>query len=221
MRHWVLTVALVLAGLVQEPQVRLSLVDAASGHVMTFAQALAQRGIAGGVIISEAAYGGPRSPVTPETGPPKGTLENALERFNGSQRRVTAAPGAIGVLIRGDDVPAHVDRALREARLVDDFEGPAWRAIFESAGGLLRMSATQTHGYIGSGAVPSSGCPFEAPVKIARGTKAVTQILDEIVTQAPGLVWLITYAPAAREGKLKIGYVCPDGVTQRVSVPGW
>jgi hypothetical protein len=221
MRNWLLALFFGLAGIAQVPQARLSLVDAAAGHVMTFAQALAQRGTPGGVIVSEDDYGGRRSPVTPETGPPKGTLERAIERFNGSHRQVTASRREAAILIRGNDVPPFLDSALRAPRPVDDIEAPAWQAIFESAGGLLRLSATQTSGYLGSGAFPSRACPFETPVRISRGTKTVTQVLDEIVTQTPGLVWLITYAPTAKEGKLKIGYLCPDGVTQRITVPGW
>lgn len=42
--------------------------------------------------------------------------------------------------------------------------------------------------------------------------------LDQIVTQVPGLVWVVTYDPGSPGEDVKVGLLCPDGYFGRTTV---
>jgi hypothetical protein len=200
---------------------RLSLYDAAAADVMSFAQALGQRGTAAGLILPEAAFAKARVGVAAEKGPPQRTVDDAVQRFNGSRSDLRASLHGRTLLVRGVEEPDEVKLALDRHQPIAALEGvSAGDAILRYASAVLGPSPAPS-AVISTGPLPGPSCPVGKRVNVPNGEKSVIELLNAIVEQAPGMVWLITYDANKTTERLKIGYACPDGVFRRVVVAGW
>ena len=61
-------------------------------------------------------------------------------------------------------------------------------------------------------------CPANQEVHLTAGAKSLVEALDEVVSQVPGLVWVVTYDVKAPRPSMKIGFLCPDGSSFRTAL---
>jgi hypothetical protein len=198
---------------------RLSLYDAAAADPLSFGQALAQRGASAGLILAEPVFAGKRVGVSIEEGAPRGTVTDAIVRFNGAHKGLKAEFRGRTVIVRGVLEPGDVQVNIEARKPIDGFTNvAAGDAILGYAADLLRQTPRTGTGVVSSGPMPGTSCPIGKRVSVVAGNKSLQDVLNEVTEQVPGLVWLVTYDPALSGNQMKIGYLCPDGVSRRVQV---
>jgi hypothetical protein len=182
--------------------------------------ALAARGVPAGLMVPVEAQ-----EATDEYPPPSvqaaararalfatGELPAVLSRFNASSGSLRATNENGVVRVRSLEEPHDVRAALERRVYVEEADDvPVMEAIFTRVLGLL--AGREPQGLVGSIVTRPGDEPACPPARRVRlgGEDSVIGTLDNIVRQVPGLVWRLTYDPAAPLESLRIGIICADG----------
>jgi hypothetical protein len=169
------------------------------------ATVLAQRKVPTGVLVPEALW-----KPTIRVSPPSIAIPVLLRELNARNPSVEAIDVAGVIRVASRRIPPPLEEVLERERYLDaPVRETTVRAVFFVAGDLLR--GTHSTGVLGSGPEPGPECPANQQVDIPAGPTTVLAILDAVVRQRPGAVWLITYDEAAPLASLGAGLVCADG----------
>jgi hypothetical protein len=138
------------------------------------------------------------------------TLRTILSRFNDTHASLRASVRAGMVHVRGTKEPATVRESLERTVYVPPPDGvTAFDAVFIHVVGLL--AGREPQGIVGSiVTTEESDCRVTGSLRLG-GEGTVVSVLDAIVRQSPGLVWLVTYDPAFPAETMQVGLMCPDG----------
>ena len=71
---------------------------------------------------------------------------------------------------------------------------------------------------LSGGGLPGPRCPLSNSVHLPDTPLSTQHGLDEIVTQVPGLVWIVTYDAAVPDLDFALGLMCGGGETVLVEV---
>jgi len=146
-------------------------------------------------------------------------LAETLAEFNRRNSFCRATQVGRVVHLRATDEPPVVTSALAAVATFDsDAQGPAHS--------FLALAATAIHGgesqgYIGSGPMPSGDSALAKRVLLPKGTYSAVGLLDEVVRQAPGLIWFISYYAPDAEPHLWVGLMDSRGGSVRMSLDDW
>ena len=145
-------------------------------------------------------------------------LASSLDLFNTAKGGFRARQEGGVVHVRSLEEPAEVGSALERSTLMEEaVEVPAFGAIYRYV--VRAMSGVEPpQGFVFSGALPGPECPINRPVRMPEGSLSAIALLDQIVRQVPGLVWVVSYSPEAPNAGLKVGRMCPDGEFVRTEV---
>ena len=104
---------------------------------------------------------------------------------------------------------------LTRARFDADADAPA--------GSYLSMAATairggESRGIIGTGPMPDPESALVKRVHLPKGSYSALRILDEVVRQATGVVWFVTYNAGAGKSQLRLGLMDATGGNMTLSV---
>lgn len=197
-----------------------SLGEVAQEWPRDFVQALALKEVAAGIVVPEEMFKRRVPSGADETTAGRTTLDSVdsrMESFNFASGPFRAARKGRVIHVRSLDEPQEVTRALERAVEVrESVELPALQAVYSTVVGAI--SGAEPSGIVGSGILPGSECPLGRAVKIRPGSLTAIALLDEIVLQTPGLVWLATYDRDLPHANLKVGLMCPDGSTRKINV---
>jgi hypothetical protein len=193
-------------------------------HVGTraFAVVLAQNGVPCGVVAPEVVMawrpGDPRVEATFASKVAFGSgLSSTLESFNARNGLFQATQSGGIVHLRSREEPPDVMAALhREAVVKAEVEIPAATALVSEV--ALAMRGWEQGGIIGVGAVPAPESLLNRVVRIKKGRSSPITLLDEVVRQVPGLVWLVTYNPGLPNQDLKVGLMDAEGMTLMLTI---
>jgi hypothetical protein len=191
--------------------------DQAAFGLRRFATELAHRGVAAGVVAEEGTFGVANGTASNE--PSAEGLETLLGRFNAAAaHKIKAAADPSGTVhVRATDEPASVRDLVENQLIVPEARTISVRdAVFRRVIGALRGQEPQA--MMGTGLVPGPDCPLDKPIRLSGNSTSLLGALDEIVKQAPGLVWLVTYDPVSPVPSARVGVLCPDGVALRMEV---
>jgi hypothetical protein len=193
----------------------------ATDGVREFAVRLAVNGVPAGVVVCERDFA-PKS-----TEPPKAdakhkqafalTLPELLSAFNSRNHTIRAVRADRSIHLEATRLPEAVRELLARQIFIDASQKvPAGDAIFKVLMSLVRGSTVTA--IAGTGIMPGRSCMLQGLVEIQRGTYTVSEFLDDIVTQVPGLVWLITFDAEELNSGLKLGVVCPGGESLKMTI---
>ncbi|MEW6322493.1 MAG: hypothetical protein AB1635_15570 [Acidobacteriota bacterium] len=192
----------------------------AAENVRDFSVRLAANGVPAGVVVRESelvATG--NSPAAD----PKGKtafladLPQLISEFNASNRSVRAVSTSSVIHVESTRLPDAAKQLLSREVFIDrGLRVPAGDAIFKTLMGLVRGSAVTA--IAGTGLMPGPSCRLQDVVHLPRGTYTVSGYLDRVVTQLPGLVWLVTFEAEQPSSALKVGVVCPGGESLRMRI---
>jgi hypothetical protein len=183
---------------------------------------LARHGVPGGIVVMNSEFGDVSS-LSARRAPADalrsldGGVSARVNQFNavGSQYHATAGDGFVHV--RSVREPDDLRQVLERNVQVDESAGLSARdAVFMRV--VKALSGKEPQAIIGTGAFPGSECPLDRPVHVPAGWTSVTRMLDDIVKQVPGLVWLVTYDIDAPNYGLEVGLVCGGGAAVRITV---
>ena len=192
-----------------------------------FALALAQNDVPVGIVIpAEFLRGGKGMPHPEITADTKAAfrmdLAARLDLFNADKGTFRARRGENGVVhLRSVNEPIEVTEALEHFSNVE----PAVRLSALGVAfrhGVEAMSGSRPQALLGSGVMPTSGpeCPIDDPVEFPGGSMTALGVLDQIVHQVPGIVWLVTYrkVPTSPRLQVNLGLLCTSGGYLTISV---
>lgn len=185
-----------------------------------FATALAANRAPSGVIAPEAELT-PKTDTAPsearDAGAYRRTLPDLLAAFNKANPAFRATQDVGVVHVTATTQPTEIKRLLRRRVSVDRAEQmTAGDAMFRKLVTALRGSPVGA--IAGTGPMPGSDCPLSQSVRVSQGTPTVGEFMDAVVSQAPGLVWLLTYDPDQPDLAVKVGFVCPDGTSVKMKI---
>ena len=186
-------------------------------HPRTFAVGLARSGLSIGMVVEKGLLSdGKPSPVTDPNVLQGETLQAAMARFNRSTPDVRASEHSGVVRIQSANLPPAIQAELNRAVYVPPVEGVlVWEAVFVKALGLL--AGREPQGFAGTGIGEGAACGLDRRIRLG-GEATVTETLDAVVRQAPGLIWVITYSDDNPLQTMEIGVLCPDGRGQLATV---
>jgi len=189
--------------------------------VREFLVDLARNEVPAGVVASEEALGGRGIPhdVRPASSKKafRADMGSRVGRFNAVNTGFQAIEKAGIVHVRGVDEPIGVGATLESYVSVRNGSGiPVIEAVLKRVVGAVRGRELQ--GFVGTGSFPGPECPLDRPVNLPEGPTPLIALLDQIIRQVPGLVWLVTYEPGLPNNNLKVGLLCPDGASVKVTV---
>ncbi|HTV03300.1 MAG TPA: hypothetical protein VMF13_22310 [Luteitalea sp.] len=104
-------------------------------------------------------------------------------------------------------VPRQVEEVLATPVRAADPTMTVGRAIFIVPSVAIHGAAT---GVVGGG-VPSDACRLEREVQIDDRTRPLAEFLDDVVGQAPGIAWVLTWDAGSPATTLALGAMCADG----------
>jgi hypothetical protein len=191
-----------------------------------FALTLAQNDVPVGIVIpAEFLRGGKGMPHPEITADSKAAfridLAARLDVFNADKGTFRASQGENGVVhIRSINEPMEVTRALEHYSYAE----PAVRLSALAVAfrhGVEGMRGYRPQAIAGSGVQPTPGpeCPIDDPVEFAGGSTTAMGVLDQIVHQVPGIVWLVTYRQVPTSPlEVNLGLLCTNGGYFTISV---
>jgi hypothetical protein len=197
-------------------------VQPAPGSVRDFAVDLAVNGVPAGVVVPESEFV-PRRSTAPSPDPVGKTsfvakLPQLMSDFNLLARDMRAVSLNGVVRLQTTTLPDATRTLLAREIFIDATrQAPAGQAIFQLL--VSRLQGATATGIAGSGIMPAPSCRLQDIVQISRGTYTVASYLDAVVTQLPGLVWLVTFDPERPNEDLKVGVVCPGGESLKMKIP--
>ena len=143
-------------------------------------------------------------------------LRSSIQRFNALKGRFRASQRGDVVHVRSVEEPAEVTTLLdRSTKLDGGVEVPAMLAIYQHVVSAM-TGKEQPEGYAWSGALPSPACPINQKVHLPSGLTA-EGVLDQVVSQVPGLIWVLTYNPQLKDNTMAVGLMCADGTFFRTA----
>ena len=84
------------------------------------------------------------------------------------------------------------------------------------------MRGFEPQALLGSGGTlsPGSECPIDRRVDLPGGSMTAIALLDQIVRQVPGVVWVVTYRkePASASLQVNVGLLCWNGWHAKITV---
>jgi hypothetical protein len=179
-----------------------------SEGVYELAQALLERGLPVGIVVSERAL----QPVYPpdQRTSAAAMVEDLLADFNARHPLMQAVQRNGVVRIASRNVPAVVREALSRPRhLPQPVTAGGINVMFYTVAAMLRGS--RTNGIVGVGPLPGPECGVDGEVRLRAGATTVAEIGDEVVRQLSGTGWLITFNEARPATGLQVGILCADG----------
>jgi len=122
--------------------------------------------------------------------------------------------------LKAEDAPAALlARLNRSTRLTADVDGTVASVLYRVVSQALLQR--DIGGVLGTGLF-SNACRLDQPIRMKVGEYSVEALLDEVVKQAPGLVWFVSYPGPARateaSNRLTFGIVCPGGENVKVTL---
>lgn len=181
-----------------------------------FAIALARSGISGGLILPKSRLNAPSEEAVAEGVRRGETLDSTLAQFNASHPGVRASARAGVVRVHETEVPAVVLEALaRSVYVAPVDEISVWEAVFVKTVGLI--AGREPQGFAGTGVGTSVGCPMNRRIRLPN-EPTIERVLDGIVRQVPGLMWVVTYSEESPLETLEVGIICADGQGQLATV---
>jgi hypothetical protein len=217
MRRFVFLVVALYSVVPETPSAR---TEPEASTLRDLARRLASNGTPAGVVVPEGVLGR----LAVDDGPPGATNRPlklwdpaGLALFN--QRNVAlSAKEANGVIhVRGADEPRTIQDLLETPIVVDEANGiTVIDSIFRRVVGAMR--GHEPDALMGTGIMPSRECPVDATVTVPGGSTTPIELLDAIVRQTPGIVWLVTYRPESPTETVKVGLLCADGWTLTMEV---
>ena len=100
-----------------------------------------------------------------------------------------------------------VDEILRTPVRVTEGTLTLGRALFI----VPRVAVHGTLTGVAGGGIPSEACRLERHVQLDDRTRSLTEFLDAVVAQAPGIAWVLTWNAESPGEALSLGVMCPDG----------
>jgi len=192
----------------------------------SYAMSLAQNDVPGGVVVpaERLASRAERPPDlrSLDKAAFRGSLAARVEAFNSTSKVFRASEHDGVVHIRSVDEPIEVTRSLAQSVDVTAAQGvPAISAVFRQ--GVAAMRGFEPQAILGSGSggfATGPECPIYSPVEVNRGPMTTVALLDQIVRQVPGLVWVVTYRKNAMKGTVDVdvGVLCWTGWHATISV---
>ena len=188
-----------------------------------YAMSLAQDGVPAGIVASREVLAQVRRMPRPQAtvGTPsvvRGTLASGLDLFNAAKGAFRASQDDGIVHLRSLEEPAEISSALdRSTQLDEAVEVPAMHAIYRYVVRAMR-GVEPSQGYVWTGGLPGPECPINRPIRIAGGPATAIGLLDQVVRQVPGLLWVVSYNPDQPSVALKVGLMCQDGSFFRTDV---
>ncbi|MEZ5317602.1 MAG: hypothetical protein R2752_23800 [Vicinamibacterales bacterium] len=196
-----------------------SLMQGASAtSVLGLPGALAARGIPAGVVISADVLRQPAAEIPQMS--EEGTLDAALSRFDEAHPGYRSVHAGGVVLVEQLPVPPVVAELLSRRHTVHYQAVPALELLLAVGDLLAKVPGSAGGGIAGTGP-PVGNCPLNTPITVHIDAPTTRQILDAMVEQAKGLVWLMIHDLDARQDGLQLGFMCPNGVLYRFTVRGW
>jgi hypothetical protein len=215
----ILIFALFLTG---GPIISLAPAPSPSTSPRELADDLARQGVPGGIVVlnSELAdvssLSSRRAPADALQSPDAG-VSARVNQFNavGSHYHATSGDGFVHVrsVREPDDLRLVLER---DVHVDESSELSARDAVFMRV--VKALSGKEPQAIIGTGGFPGPECPLGRPVHVPAGWTSVTRMLDDIVKQVPGLVWLVTYDFDAPDYGLEVGLLCGGGAAVRITV---
>ena len=145
-------------------------------------------------------------------------LARMIERFNASGTAFRARSEGGVVHVRSPHEPPEVTKALRQPVRIETRVTASVLVLLRGPIVQAMRGSAPSEGYLYAGLMPSSECSLLAHVRPPEGRATALELLDEIVRQLPGRVWLATYDPAEPRQTLKVGILCRDGSDVLVDV---
>ena len=152
----------------------------------------------------------------PAASPPSETDDGLMERFRASMPSYDAVRDGRIVHVLPKDLPPRIrERLDQRLALGTSRDSTAVGTVMEFADALRgRMNPSALAG----GGLPGPRCPLSNSVHLPDAPLSTQQGLDEIVTQVPGLVWVVTYDAAVPDLDFALGLMCGGGETVLVEV---
>jgi hypothetical protein len=193
------------------------------GHVgaRAFAIVLAQHGVPCGVVAPEGVMAWRRGDPQQEAvfrgvAPFVEGLASTLESFNARNGLIQASQRGGVVHLRSREEPSEVIALLERDHMIQaDVAFPA-EASLSFIATLLRDG--EERGLIGTGRSPDADSLLRRPVHLRQGRASAIALFDEVVRQAPGLVWVATYNHGRPHEDLKLQMMEADRMTLTLSI---
>lgn len=186
-----------------------------------FVEDLARRGITAGVVVAAADLASGQSPSTQFAGDPRpiaSLVSGAVTSFNSRGGHYRASVAASGyVHVRPVDEPPAV-RAILDKGVYADRTGSlsVTDAIFTEV--VKLMSGRAPQGIAGTGQEPGPECHLDQLIVLPTGSMPATEYLDKVVSQVPGLSWIVTFDPEQPNDGLNVGLLCGNGQSLTITV---
>ena len=152
----------------------------------------------------------------PAASPPSETDDGLLARFRTSMPSYDAVRDGHVVHVLPKDLPPRIRERL-DQRLDLGSRGDT-----TAVGTVMRfadaMRGRMNPNALAGGGLPGPRCPLSNTVHLPDTPVSTEQGLDEIVTQVPGLVWVVTYDAAVPDLDFALGLMCGGGETVLVEV---
>jgi len=189
---------------------------------LELAAELARHGVAGGAVVPASDFSGwvpPRAvPSAEEKEAFRDGLPAVAEAFAEARSEYSVTLMDSVVHVRSAREPAAVQVVLDGIAVVPDVESISVRdALYKLVLGAM-TGQEPTGGIVGTGRQPVEACSLDRLIRVSGGSMSPARLLDQIVGQLSGVVWVVTYDEERPNNDLKVGFICRGGARTTLTV---